>query len=71
MTRIYDFRINGTERTLGVAPGNVMFSWKADRGERFDLSLFCEGEKKAEFSSLTLRESIAFYPDFSFGYGKE
>ncbi|MCQ2770297.1 MAG: glycoside hydrolase family 78 protein [Clostridia bacterium] len=65
---IYDLNINRTGVNIGLSPENMMFSFKSVKGEQFKLSLF-QNDENVKTYSLTLDDSICFYPDYTFEYG--
>ena len=67
---IYDLKINRSAEVFGVDPQNVMISFKARRGERFTLSLFCKAGV-LETYSLGLDDITSFYLDFPLKGGVE
>ncbi|HIU59350.1 MAG TPA: family 78 glycoside hydrolase catalytic domain [Candidatus Scatosoma pullistercoris] len=59
---IYDLKINRTDRTLGIDPDDVMFSFKAGRGNAFTLSLSDGSGRVISSSVLTLADAVCFRP---------
>lgn len=59
---IYDLKINRTDRTLGIDPDDVMFSFKAGRGNAFTLSLSDGSGREISSSVLTLADAVCFRP---------
>ena len=70
MEQIYELKINRSEKTTYVSPADIMFSFKARRGEEFTLSVMCRGEIRASYK-LSLDDALAFYPDCKFVYGEK
>ena len=64
--KLYDFRINRTDRTVGIDPEDIMFSFKAERGNAFLLSLYDYKGEKIWASEITLKDRLCFRPDFNF-----
>ena len=58
----YDLKINRTDRTLGIDPDDVMFSFKAGRGNAFTLSLSDGSGRVISSSALTLADAVCFRP---------
>lgn len=67
MKNIFDLKINRSENTIGLSPDDIMFSFKAKRGNEFSLSLLNNG-KNAIFTSVN---SICTRPDYKFEYGEK
>ena len=68
--KIYDLKINRTGRTDGIDPAAVMFSFKADRGNAFSLSLSdYKGNEFAKYA-LNLSDAICFRPEARLAYGR-
>ena len=68
--KIYDLKINRTGRTDGIDPSDVMFSFKADRGNAFSLSL--SDYKGNEFAKYTLglSDAVCFRPGAQLANGR-
>ena len=67
MKNIYDLKINRSGGTLGISPDDIMFSFKAKRGNDFSLSLLNNGET----SVFTGVDGVCVRPDYKFGYGEK
>lgn len=59
---IYELKINRTDRTLGIDPEDVMFSFKAERGSAFTLSLSDRSGKECARAALSLADATGFRP---------
>ncbi len=68
MRNIYDLKINRNENTIGLSPDDIMFSFKAKRGNEYSLSLLNKAKKTAEFIS---DDGICIRPDYKFDYGEK
>ncbi len=61
--KVYDLKINRAERTIGVDGCDLMFSFKAERGNAFRLSLSDYlGNRIAEYA-LTRSDALGFRPN--------
>ncbi len=67
MKNIYDLKINRSGGTLVISPDDIMFSFKAKRGNDFSLSLLNNGKT----SVLTGVDGVCVRPDYKFGYGEK
>ncbi len=68
--KLYDLKINRTDRTIGVDADDIMFSFKAERGNAFTLSLSDYTGKEAGRYALTLADAPCFRPDVRLERGK-
>lgn len=67
MKNIYDLKINRNENTLGLSVDDIMFSFKAKRGNEFSLSLLNNGKK----SIFHARDGICVRLDYNFKHGEK
>ncbi len=68
--KLYDFKINRTERCLGIDPEDLMFSFKAERGNDFLLSVSQYNGKNEFKFRLTLTDGLGYRPNMKFEWGK-
>lgn len=67
MKNIYDLKINRTENTIGLPSDDIMFSFKAKRGNAFSLSLTDSAKNTTVFSSA---DGVCVRPDYPFQAGE-
>ena len=67
--KLYDLKINRTDRTIGVDARDIMFSFKAERGNAFTLSLSDYSKREIARYSLGLADAPCFRPDVRLSAG--